>query len=166
MKRLFPLVAAALLATVIDAAAQNAVFVVRHAERADAGSGATTMATDPELSDIGRTRAQSLAAMLKDAGVTVIFVTEYKRTQQTAEPLAQLLGIQATVVSAKDTQGLIEKVKAVTGRALVVGHSNTVPEVLGKLGVENPPKLADSDYGDLFLVSRGDTTTLFRLHYR
>ncbi|MBA2259799.1 MAG: histidine phosphatase family protein [Acidobacteria bacterium] len=166
MKRLFPLVAAALLATVIDAAAQNAVFVVRHAERADAGSGATTMATDPELSDIGRTRAQSLAAMLKDAGVTVIFVTEYKRTQQTAEPLAKLLGIQATVVSAKDTQGLIEKVKAVTGRALVVGHSNTVPEVLGKLGVENPPKLADSDYGDLFLVSRGDTTTLFRLHYR
>jgi len=166
MKRLFPLVAAALLATVIDAAAQNAVFVARHAERADAGSGATTMATDPELSDIGRTRAQSLAAMLKDAGVTVIFVTEYKRTQQTAEPLAKLLGIQATVVSAKDTQGLIEKVKAVTGRALVVGHSNTVPEVLGKLGVENPPKLADSDYGDLFLVSRGDTTTLFRLHYR
>ncbi len=166
MKRLFPLVAAALLATVIDAAAQNAVFVVRHAERADAGSGATTMATDPELSDIGRTRAQSLAAMLKDAGVTVIFVTEYKRTQQTAEPLAKLLGIQATVVSAKDTQGLIEKVKAVTGRALVVGHSNTVPEVLGKLGVENPPKLADSDYGDLFMVSRGDTTTLFRLHYR
>ena len=166
MKRLFPLVAAALLATVIDAAAQNAVFVVRHAERADAGSGATTMATDPELSDIGRTRAQSLAAMLKDAGVTVIFVTEYKRTQQTAEPLAKLLGIQATVVSAKDTQGLIAKVKAVTGRALVVGHSNTVPEVLGKLGVENPPKLADSDYGDLFMVSRGDTTTLFRLHYR
>ncbi len=116
--------------------------------------------------EVGRARAQSLAATLKDAGVTAIFVTEYKRTQQTAAPLAQLLGIQPTVVSAKDTQGLIEKVKAVTGRALVVGHSNTVPEVLGKLGVENPPKLADSDYGDLFMVSRGDTTTLFRLHYR
>ena len=166
MKRLFPLVAAALLATVIDAAAQNAVFVTRHAERADAAAGAPMMASDPELSDVGRARAQSLAATLKDAGVTAIFVTEYKRTQQTAEPLAKLLGIQPTVVSAKDTQGLIEKIKVLTGRALVVGHSNTVPEVLGKLGVENPPKLTDSDYGDLFMVSRGDTTTMVRLHYR
>lgn len=166
MKRLFPLVAAALLATVIDAAAQNAVFVTRHAERADAAAGAPMMASDPELSDVGRARAQSLAEMLKDAGVTAIFVTEYKRTQQTAEPLAKLLGIQPTVVSAKDTQGLIEKIKVLTGRALIVGHSNTVPEVLGKLGVENPPKLADSDYGDLFMVSRGDTTTMVRLHYR
>ena len=56
--------------------------------------GATSMANDPDLSDVGRTRAQALATALKDAGVTAIFVTEYKRTQQTAEPLAKLLGIQ------------------------------------------------------------------------
>ena len=142
MKRLLLFVGAALLGTVIDAAAQNAVFVVRHAERADGGAaGATSMANDPDLSDVGRTRAQALAAALKDAGVTAIFVTEYKRTQQTAEPLAKLLGIQPTIVSAKDAPGLLDKAKAVTGRALIVGHSNTVPDILGRLGVENPPKL-------------------------
>ena len=166
MKRLFLLVGAALLATAIDAAAQNAVFVVRHAERADSGAGMTSMANDPDLSDIGRTRAQALAATLKDAGVTAIFVTEYKRTQQTAEPLAKMLGIQPTVVNAKDAQGLIDKIKAATGRALIIGHSNTVPDILGRLGVENPPKLADADYTDLFMVSFGGQATLYRLHYR
>jgi phosphohistidine phosphatase SixA len=165
MKRLFLLTGAALLATVMDAAAQDVIFVVRHAERADAG-GTTMMATDPELSDVGRTRAQSLATSLKDAGITAIFVTEYKRTQQTAEPLAKMLGIQPTVVNAKDAQGLIEKVKAVTGRALIVGHSNTVPDILARLGVQDPPKLADSDYDNLFMVGFGDRTVLFRLHYR
>jgi phosphohistidine phosphatase SixA len=166
MKRLLLLVSAVLLATATDVAAQTTVFVVRHAERADSGASATNMATDPELSDVGRTRAQALAATLKDAGVTAIFVTEYKRTQQTAEPLAKLLGIQPTVVSAKDGQGLIGKVKAATGRALIVGHSNTVPDILGRLGVANPPKLADGDYDDLFVVSGGEKTALLRLHYR
>ena len=176
MKRLVPLFAAAVIghgATLCntvgfaaETAAQQTVYVVRHAERADAGAGATTMATDPDLSDAGRARAQALAATLKDAGVTLILVTEYKRTQQTAEPLAKLLGVQPSVVNAKDSPGLLEKVKAATGPVLIVGHSNTIPEILAKLGVENPPKLADGDYDNLFIVSGSEKRTLLRLHFR
>ena len=151
----------------VPAAAQQLVFVVRHAERADAGSGgAATMATDPDLSEAGRARAQSLAAALKDAKIAAIFVTPYKRTQQTAEPLAKALGIQAVAIDPKDAAGLIEKVKAAGGNVLVVGHSNTVPDVLTRLGVSDAPKLDDRDYDNLFVVIRGDKPSLVRLHFR
>lgn len=157
----------AFLLVALPAAAQPAVFVVRHAERADTASGgAPMMATDPDLSDAGRGRAESLAAALKDAKITAIFVTPYKRTQQTAEPLAKALGIQPTAIDPKDAAGLIDKIKAATGNVLVVGHSNTVPDVLTRLGIADAPKIADSDYDNLFLVIRGDKSSLVRLHYR
>lgn len=156
-----------LLFFAVPAAAQPLVFVVRHAERADAGTGgATTMATDPDLSDAGRARAESLAAALKDAKITAIFVTPYKRTRQTAEPLATALGVQPTEIDAKDMGRLIEKVKAASGNVLVVGHSNTVPDILSKLGADDAPKLADADYDNLFVVIRGAKPSLLRLHFR
>lgn len=156
-----------LLLFAVPAAGQSLVFVVRHAERADAGTGgATTMATDPDLSDAGRARAESLAAALKDAKITAIFVTPYKRTRQTAEPLAKAVGVQPTEIDAKDIGSLIEKVKAASGNVVVVGHSNTVPDVLTRLGVEDAPKLADADYDNLFVVIRGAKPSMLRLHFR
>jgi phosphohistidine phosphatase SixA len=135
----------------------------------DGGAGATgnmMAAADPELSEAGKARAQSLAAALKDAAITAIYVTEYKRTRQTAEPLAKVLGIEVTVVSSKEPGALIEKVKAGSGNALVIGHSNTVPEIIRQLGIVEPVKLADSDYDWLFAVTRSDKPSLLRLHYR
>lgn len=167
MKLTLFLAAAALLATAVAASAQNAVFVVRHAERADAvAGGQTMMATDPDLSGVGKARAESLAAALKDAGIKAIYTTEYKRTRQTAEPLAKALGIEVTVVPARDMRGLIEKVKAATANVLVIGHSNTVGDVIARLGVTDPVKLTDDDYDNLFVVVRGTTPSLIRLHFR
>ena len=167
MKRVLLLAAVAILAVTATASAQTSVFVVRHAERADAVAGtAPTMATDPDLSDIGKARAQSLASALKDAGITAIYTTEYKRTQQTAEPLAKALGIALTPVPARDMPALLQKLKSGTGNALVVGHSNTVGEVIAGLGVTEPVKLTDNDYDNLFVVVRGEKPTLVRLHFR
>ena len=164
MRVLPAFLAAVLLAA--PAVAQQAIFVVRHAERADAGTGgATMMATDPELSDAGRARAQALAAALKDAKISAIYTTEYKRTRQTAEPLARALGLEITVVPARDMAAMIAKVKS-GGNALVVGHSNTVGPVIEALGVAEPVKLSDEDYDNLFVVVRGETPTLVRLHFR
>lgn len=165
MKRL--LAAAILLVTCADTVAAQAVFVVRHAERADAGGAAEgMMAKDPELSEAGRARAQSLVATLRDAGISAIYVTEFKRTQQTAAPLATALGIPPTVVNANDTAGLIEKVKAATGNVLVVGHSNTVPEVIQKLGVVPAVTIGDADYDNLFVVVKGARPVMVRLNLR
>ena len=148
-------------------AAQSTVFVVRHAERADAGATASPMmATDPDLSEIGKARAESLAIALKDAGITAIFTTEYKRTQQTAAPLAKALGIQATTVPARDMPALIEKIKAASGNVLVVGHSNTVADVISRLGVTDAVKVGDNDYVNLFVLVRSEKPVLLRLHYK
>lgn len=167
MKRSLLITSAFMLTCAASVAAQQAVFVVRHAERADpAAGGRPMMASDPDLSDGGRARAQSLASALKDAGITAIFVTEFKRTQQTADPIAKALGIQPTIVTSKDAAGLAEKVNAATGNVLVVGHSNTVPDLIGRLGVETPVKLTDADYDNLFVVVRAEKPTLVRIHYR
>jgi broad specificity phosphatase PhoE len=156
-----------LLCGAIHAAAQPAVFIVRHAERADTAGGApATMGADPDLSDAGRARAQSLGDALKDAGITAIFTTEFKRTQQTAAPLARALGLTVVIISSKDAAGLAAKVRARTGNVLVVGHSNTVPDLVKTLGISTPVTIDESVFDNLFIVLRGRKPTLLRLHYR
>ena len=149
------------------ATAQPTIFLVRHAERADAGtSTAGTMASDPDLSDAGRARAESLARMLKDAGVVAIYTTEFKRTQQTAAPLAKALGIEAVTIPANTPTTLLEALKSARGNVVVVGHSNTVPDLLSGLGVTPAPKIEDKDYDNLFVVTMGAKPTMVRLHFQ
>ena len=76
--------------------------------------------------------------MLTDAKIAAIFTTELKRTQQTAAPLAKVLGLSATTVAAANVPGLIDQIMLVTGNVLVVGHSNTLPEIIKRLGVTTP----------------------------
>jgi phosphohistidine phosphatase SixA len=144
---------------VLGAGAQSTVFIVRHAEKADSDS------RDPELSAAGKTRAERLAQMLKDAGVTDIYATDFKRTQQTAAPLAQMLGTPVTTVSAKDNATLVSKLRGLSGNALVVGHTNTIPDLLKALGIVAPIKIAESDYDDLFVVELAEKPRLIHLHY-
>ena len=143
------------------------IFIVRHAERADAAIGSpATMAADPDLSAAGRLRAESLGNALRDVALTAIYVTEYKRTQQTAAPLAKATGVSVTIVPAKETGALIAKLHGSTGNALVIGHSNTLPEIIKALGVSTPVSIADSEYDNLFVVTTGSPARLIHLHYR
>lgn len=146
--------------------AQTTVFVVRHAERADQAETGTLTSTDPDLSAAGRARAESLATMLKDAGVRSIFVTQYKRTQQTAAPLASALGLTSLEVGARDLGELAAKVRAGAGPVLVVGHSNTVPNLLKELGIDARIEIEDDEYDNLFVVTLGEKPSMVRLRYR
>ena len=149
--------------TAVSAWAEPTVFLARHAEKAD-GAGADPK--NPELSAIGLERAESLARMLKDAGAVAIFATEYKRTQQTAEAISRATGIDVTTVSAKDTPALVEKLKATDGRAVVIGHSNTLPEIIRALGAEKPITIADDEYDNLFIWNRRAPRDVIRLRYQ
>ena len=161
------LVSALVLLVAVPVAAQSTVFLVRHAERADTQPGESpAMGADPDLSKAGRARAESLATALKDAKITAIFATEFKRTQQTAAPLSKALGITVTTVTSKDTPQLLKKIQASKGNVLVVGHSNSVPDVIKGLGVSTPVTIGDDEFDNLFLVSRGSSPALLRLHYR
>ena len=155
------------LSQALDPGGPGVVFLVRHAERADAGMAAAKMAgADPELSDAGKARAAALAVLLKDAKISAIFTTEYKRTRDTAQPLAAAMGVAAAAIDSKDAAGLIDKVKASAGNVLVVGHSNTVPDIIKALGVSEPVAIPDDQFDNLFVVIRGARPTLLRLHYR
>ena len=143
--------------------ADSTIFIVRHAEKA-AGSGAT--ADDPDLSPTGRARAKSLARILRHAGITAVYATEFKRTQQTAAPTATAARVPVTEVPGKETPTLVTKLRTLHGNALVVGHSNTVPEIIKALGLPKAGPIADADYDNLYIVVRGSPPHLIRLHYR
>jgi len=147
-------VAAFVAALAPAALAQRAVFVVRHAEKA-------SNANEPgvPLSEAGRARAQRLAALLKDAGITAVYSTDYVRTRATAEPLAQALHEPLRIYSAKNAQGrpeatsLLETLRqSPQAVVLVVGHGDTVPELLSALGVSQKIVLGDQEYDNLFIV--------------
>jgi broad specificity phosphatase PhoE len=141
------------------ATAQSTIFIVRHAEKDDATK-------DPDLSEAGRARAEALAKTLRDANITAIYATEFKRTQQTAAPLAKVLGITVTILPAKDNAALIAKLRASTGNALVVGHGDTIPDLIKALGISDPINIAENDYDNLFAVVLDQKPHLIRLHYR
>src|SRR6266566_4699709 len=141
------------------ASAQPVVVIVRHAEKATNGG------KDPDLSSAGRARADSLARILKDSEIMAIFTSEFKRTQETAMPTATLIGVTATVVPAKDTAGLVAKLHQLNGNALVVGHGDTIPNIIKALGINSPINIPDEDYSELLIVTLGDKPQLFRLHY-
>ena len=138
---------------------QSTVFIVRHAEKADDTK-------DAELSEAGRARAQALANILRDSKISAVYTTQFKRTQQTAAPLAKALGLTLTALPAENQAALVAKLRASTGNSLVVGHGNTIPDVIKALGISDPVKISDSDYDNLFVIVLGDKPYLIRLHYR
>lgn len=151
-----------LAAAAQPAEAQRTVILVRHAEKAEATK-------DAALSEAGRARARTLAAMLADAGVTAIYASEYKRTRETAEPLAAALRLPIQAFPAADKAGLVEclRTRHAEDIVLVVGHSDTLPDLMKLLGHPIVEKIDDDDYGRLFiLVPRpGLPPAVFRLKY-
>jgi len=135
------------------------VFIVRHAEKAATGGN------DPELSAAGQNRAKVLARILKDSQITAVFVTDFKRTQETAAPTAKEAHLTPIVVPANEVAGLAAKVRALNGNALVVGHGNTIPDLMKALGIATPIVITEDDYSEIFVVSLCDPPQLIRLHY-
>jgi phosphohistidine phosphatase SixA len=160
MRALFiPLVAACTIGAFRFAertAPPTVVLLVRHAEKA------AQPAQDPPLTEAGVARANALVAVARDAGVTAIITTQFERTRKTAEPTAATLHVTPEVVNAGP---LAEHAKAVAQQilrhagttVLVVGHSNTIPAIVGALGVPQPRDLCDGEYDQLFTVIIGDT---------
>ena len=156
------LAAVVLLSAASSARAQEAIYLVRHAERAD-------QSDDPPLSTAGVGRAYRLRDMLKDAGITTIFTSELRRTIETAAPLASAIHVSPQQVPAADAEALTAKIAAskARDRVLVVGHSNTLPALLHALHVEPPIAIADDAYDNLFIVvfQNDGRPLLLRLKY-
>ena len=138
----------------------TAVFLVRHAEKADAPK------EDPPLTEAGTARAQLLARILGKSGIKSIITSQYLRAKATAEPLAKQLGITSVAITLKTTgtnprvvtpesiQEIVEKIHQRPGEnALVIGHSNSVPDVIKALGGDSVPTIDEKEFDDLFVVT-------------
>lgn len=139
--------AAALLAPACALAEPTAIYIVRHAEKGTEGK-------DPDLTANGQARARTIATILQQAGVTHVFSTPTARTRQTAQPLAERAGVAVEAYDPRAPQALADKVHALDGAVLIVGHSNTVPALVRLFGGEAPEKeLSESDYSRLYQLT-------------
>ncbi|MBI2682430.1 MAG: histidine phosphatase family protein [Acidobacteriales bacterium] len=137
----------AITLTLLAAAQAQSIFLVRHAEK-------TAEKENPSLSEAGKKRAECLAQTLKGAGIAAIYVSDTARAQQTAEPLAAELKLKPIIVPAKDYDALVAKLREHKYKnALVIGHSNTLPEIIEKLGAGKIDAIADDEYDKMFLVT-------------
>ena len=143
----------------VPATAQSNVYVMRHLNT-PAGQA------DPDLLPEGQRAAEALASWFGDERPVAIYVTDYKRTRQTVAPLAARLGLTPIVYNPADTPGLIARARAEHGAVLIVGHSNTVPDIVAALGGERPAALVHEDFGDIWRVAPGGATTRARIEAR
>lgn len=141
------------------------IYIVRHAERLD-------QSADTPLSDAGHQRAKNLAEKLGKEHIDAIYVSNYQRTRQTAQPLADILRKQYAIYEPKPISVVVNRLNRLKGKsALVVGHSDTIIEIAKGLGT-NPSllKIESSDYDNLFFVTikkslLGRKTTLIESTY-
>jgi broad specificity phosphatase PhoE len=145
-----------------DTPKTTTVMVVRHAEKQDATDGSG-------LTPAGEERARRLRDLSLEAGVSALFATQYRRTQATLRPLAEALGLDTVVIEARDTAALVAKILAEhRGDVVIVaGHSNTVPGIVAALGAPEPEAIAETEYGNLFIVTipGTDPPTALRLKF-
>lgn len=128
--------------------AQTTIFLVRHAEKVDSSR-------DPELSLQGKARAVRLMELLSETGVDQIYSTDYKRTRNTARPLAEKLDLFIESYRPFEEELVTTLKDEMEGKKiLVVGHSNTIPALVNQLiGEKVYEQLPDDAYSNLFVVT-------------
>ncbi|MBL8192853.1 MAG: histidine phosphatase family protein [Blastocatellia bacterium] len=139
------------------------VILVRHAEKAKSNDN------NPNLSEIGQQRAKTLSQILKNVGINAIYATEFTRTQETAKPLSEIINIPIKIIEAKNTDKLLNEIenKHKGENILVVGHSNTLPFIIERLGNIKIQEINENEYNNLFIlnISKNDKAKLLDLKY-
>ena len=133
-------------ATTIPQPREEAFYVMRHLQKA-AG-------TDPGLTEQGQRCAARLAEEMAGSGVRAVYASTTRRARETATPLAARLRVTMSEYDPRDTPALASRVRAERGSVLVVGHSNTVPEIVERLGGARPGDLSEDRYGEVWRVAR------------
>ncbi len=142
------------LAWFFESQSTTTIIFVRHAEKAAVGGD------DPPLSEAGERRVEELTRLLLDvdviAGIDAVYSTPYQRTQQTAQPVADALDLPINTYDASDTEDFLDTIlREEKGRiVLVVGHSNTVPDMIANLGGHKEvPDIAEDEYDNIYFLS-------------
>ncbi len=152
MKQLFILLSLFIISNL--AVAQDEVtkiFIVRHAEK--------QTGNDPVLTAEGNKRAGDLMRLLQNEGIQKIYASKTRRTQNTGDSLRIQMNIAMALY---DADTLCDKlISAIMenrdfGKTiLIIGHSNTIPQIIRKFGVQDYPygDLGDNDFDNLFVIT-------------
>jgi broad specificity phosphatase PhoE len=123
------------------------VVLIRHGER-----NAIPANTNPPLNAAGKARAKELIHVAGQSGIKAIYCSHFIRSLETAKPLAAHLGLSSIVMD----EALQIKNDILSNRAgqtvLVIGHSNTVPDIINRLGAGSVPVIDDGEFDNLFVV--------------
>lgn len=136
-------------AVTVQAADIQQLYLVRHAEKADNSK-------DPALSACGQAQAAALATLLQGVPLPVLYHSGYQRTKQTAAASLKA-GRNLQQYDAKDLPALVKVLQNTGENALVVGHSNTTPQLATLLSQLTAPELGELDYGRVYQLSRAGT---------
>lgn len=134
---------------VIAADPITTVILIRHAEKS------TVPADDPVLTEQGKSRAKELTRILGDTGIQAIYTSQYDRTRLTADPIAKQLSIPTKQIDAKNTADLVSEVlsKNKGQVVLIVGHSNSVPEIIQAFGGPAMDEIDQTQFDNLFVLT-------------
>jgi broad specificity phosphatase PhoE len=142
------------LAWFFESQATTTIIFVRHAEKA------AMPVDDPGLSEAGQRRVAELTRQLRDAdvvaGIDAIYSTPFRRTQETAQPIADALDLPINTYDPSDTEAVLERIlKNHKGKIiLVVAHSNTVPVLIANLGASKKvPPIQEDEYDNIYIIS-------------
>ncbi|MDX1516390.1 MAG: phosphoglycerate mutase family protein [Woeseiaceae bacterium] len=142
------------LAWFFESQATTTIIFVRHAEKD------LSVDTDPPLSPAGHRRVAELRRQLVDAdviaGIDAVYATPFRRSQETARPIADALELPIHTYDADDTEAVLERIlKDYKGKiVLVVGHSDTLPVLIRNLGAHKQvPPIAEDEYDNIYIIA-------------
>lgn len=130
----------------------HTIYVARHAEKEDAGPN---MSSDVPLTRAGRERAEQLKEILKKKKIRSVYSTNYIRTKSTAQRTADYFNVPVIMYGPRLDSAFLVTLRSLQSNALIVGHSNTVDDIVNVLCQEKKVNgdLPDSEYNRLFIVT-------------
>ena len=129
------------------------LYLIRHAEKQQDGS------RDPVLTEAGKSRSKQLANWFLDKDIKEIWSSDYKRTRDTAKPLLSQLGLELSIYDPGNQATLVEQLLHRQHNALIIGHSNTIPELARLLCDCTIADMDESEHGRMIVVSVVNSNT-------
>jgi phosphohistidine phosphatase SixA len=133
-------------------AGETTIFLVRHAEKINDGS------KDPGLTAPGKERADKLNNLFADVSMGAVLSTATRRSMETARPTAETHSLNPFVYDMENTKNIYkfifeyEKGK----KFLMVGHSNTIPELVNELVSDSTSiSIPEEQYDRLYVLVGG-----------
>jgi len=129
------------------------LYLVRHSEKQADDSH------DPALSEAGRSRSQQLATWFQDNDIKDVWSSDYLRSRDTAAPLLSTLGLELRLYDPRDLPALVNDLLDNRNNAVIVGHSNTTPELARLLCHCDIADMEESEYDRLIVMSISGSKT-------